>query len=93
MKTVYKYEFKMQNDFEVFEMPSASFPLSVGVQNGVPCMWCQVETDNFLVKRKFRIVGTGHMIPNTVRLSHFVGTVQIPPFVWHIWEENLSKGD
>lgn len=91
MKTIYKYQFSMSSDKEEFEMPSASFPLSVGEQNGLPCMWCQVETNNPIVTRKFRIVGTGHEIPETVRLSKYVGTVQIGVFVWHIFEEEVIK--
>jgi hypothetical protein len=37
------------------------------------------------VVRTFHIVGTGHPVPTGVK---HVGSVLMPPFKWHVFEEN-----
>jgi hypothetical protein len=56
----------------------------VGVQDDRACLWAQVFTNSPLVPLRLRIVGTGHPIDF---FGEYVGTVQMPPFVWHIFRE------
>lgn len=49
-------------------------------------LWAEVQPAAGLVERTFRILGTGHNMPEGVPLA-YVGTVQQPPFVWHVYEE------
>lgn len=84
MKTVYKYVIPFVDDgkFEL-EYPRYSNVVKIDMQNGVPCMWIFVDTDSEVVKRKFRIYGTGHEVEdgNVYRGTFFQGM-----FVWHVFE-------
>ena len=83
MKTIYKYVFDGKSMIQEFDMPSSAIPLCVQMQGNNICMWCDVKTDNPIVKRKFCIVGTGHEKPDG--LGTYIGSVFPHPFVFHIY--------
>lgn len=47
-------------------------------------LWAEVDNSAPREERRLRVIGTGHPLPN---VGQFVGTIQDPPFVWHIYEE------
>lgn len=65
------------------EMPQGSRALEFQYQDGVPCLWAEVDPSRATERRHFEIFGTGHLIPLDAK---YVGTVQDPPFVWHLYE-------
>lgn len=86
MQTVYKYAVTMKDTFTL-ELPTDAQILSVQMQHGEPQMWALVDPDAPKRKRAFRIVGTGHPIPD-VGLLRFVGTFQTSSgfMVFHLFE-------
>jgi hypothetical protein len=85
MITIYKYQFEIEN-FVFIEMHKNAKILSVQMQNDIPTIWAIVQTDNVKEKRRFFIIGTGQPFNQNVWISGFIGTIQQPPFVWHIFE-------
>ena len=85
---VYKYQLVVTDRQEV-TMPKDAKMLSVQVQNGTPCLWVLVETNNPEENIAIRIHGTGHPIDNPERLD-YIGTFQIPRhnLVFHAFKEN-----
>lgn len=84
MFTVYKYPFYIEDEI-VLEMPAGAKVIHVDTQDGQPCMWARVDTKSPLETRKFLLVGTGHPIEGNP--WRHVGTFQMPPFVWHLFED------
>jgi hypothetical protein len=68
----------------IVEMPLGARVVFVGEQNDAIYLWAEVDPAHRKVVRKFAIVGTGQSIPEDLE---YVGTVQTPPFVWHVYEE------
>lgn len=64
-------------------MPDGAKVLRVGMQNGAPCMWAEVETEHGTSRRSFVVVGTGHELPKG---AQYVGGFSEPPFEWHVYE-------
>lgn len=83
MKSIWKYKLEI-TDEQSIEMPKGSKVLSVGVQDGVPVIWAEVDLLSFCTeKRVILIFGTGNPIDGT---SHtFVGTFQLLGFVGHVF--------
>jgi hypothetical protein len=87
METIWKYEFYVRDMFDL-HIPFGGTILDVQVQGNTPFMWVLVDTNQPLVRRRFRIFGTG----NPFDLDNdygwgYVGTFQVPPFVWHLFED------
>lgn len=57
------------------------------VQDSFPMLWVEVDRAGTPVARTFRIFGTGQTIPDGWEHR---GTVQDPPFVWHVYERAVS---
>lgn len=81
MKTVHK--FPLWADAARVQMPAGARVLAVQIQNGVPCLWAEVDTEQQLETRIFRTVGTGHELGDGLV---YVGTYQMPPLVFHVFE-------
>lgn len=90
MLTIWKYELSSIGVNEV-EMPKSSIVRHVGISpTGIMdslCVWCEVNTENPLVKEQFYVVGTGQEIPkNIFNACTFVGTaITDDGFVWHVY--------
>ena len=89
MKTVWKYQIRPDSNrdavywLDVVDVPRGSKPLCVMMQNGVPCVWFEVETTE--PKGPFRLysVGTGFgKIPEGVT---YLGSIIEDEYVWHIY--------
>jgi hypothetical protein len=83
MTTIWKFEFELNDEIQRRDMPEGSRPLSVQVQQGLICLWVAVFPKNAVRTRAFRVRGTGHQWDAG---EEWVGTVQMPPFVWHLLE-------
>ena len=82
MKKIYKYTLRISDEQEI-EIPDDSEILSVQMQSGEPQIWVLVNPENYTMKRRFKIYGTGHDVEDGLK---FIGTFQSGPFVWHLFE-------
>lgn len=67
-------------------MPVDARILWCDVQNGEICLWALCEAGVPREYREFTIFGTGNEIEDIYFLD-YIGTIQLPPFVWHIFEK------
>lgn len=84
MKTVWKFPIVLGELIEI-EMPAEAAILRAGIQDGNYFFWAFVNTEQPMCLRRFRILGTGHQLPEGMGLRHYVGTIQDGQFVWHIF--------
>jgi hypothetical protein len=69
-------------------LPIGAKILHVGVQDGAAFLWALVDTKARSASMRFRLIGTGHAIETYVLSSlEFVGTIQMPPFVRHLFKD------
>ena len=85
MRTIYKYPLE-GTDEQIVLMPRGAEILCVQVQNGIPCLWADISTENAQEreKRYIRIIGTGHELPKAV--MKYIGTFQMGALVFHVFE-------
>lgn len=48
-------------------------------------LWAEVDPTAPMVKRRFRIVGTGQPIPDTYP-CHYLGTTRCGNLIWHVYD-------
>lgn len=82
---IWKYPL-VEGDEQIIEMPLDAKILTVQMQDDVPCLWVAVIPTNAMVKRKIRIVGTGHTL---LTINGYIGTIQEHGglLVWHVFDE------
>ena len=66
------------------EMPFGAKILDIQFQNELLYAWAEVDPKAAPENRLFRILGTGHPMPDE-ELKH-IKTVQQDVYVWHIYE-------
>jgi len=88
MKTIYKYELKIQ-DKQFIEVTGFNGILKVAEQNGVLCIWCLInKKDESVCQREINIVGTGNPIHDEIMIhqgSYFDSVLMSNGLVWHIF--------
>lgn len=84
MKTIWKFPLEVR-DRQTIAMPAGGRVLSVQVQQDQLCLWALVDPAERVENRTVRIVGTGNPFEGTEDGLDYVGTVQVPPFVWHVF--------
>lgn len=100
MRTIYKYPLASGPDepYSTLKLatPQGSFkPLTVQMQNGVACLWAEVEHGNhdpfeFSAMRVVGIVGTGRQVPT--HLETYCGSFQLPNGeVGHVYADCRSS--
>jgi hypothetical protein len=77
---VWKYALLTIGAEQMLELPGPI--IFVGTQNTFVMLWCENRGPS--AQRTFKVFGTGHDIPDG--WVH-VGSVQEPPFVWHVYEK------
>lgn len=83
---IWKYLIPMTDTF-VVRLPAGAQIRTVAVQNDAPFLWAEFDPDMPIVVFPFRLVGTGHKIPDDV--GEFVGTFFLGSFVGHIFHRKL----
>lgn len=85
MRAVWKYPFPIADEFTT-TMPANARILHVDEQHGSGTMWALCRPEVAKVKRRFRIYGTGHPIPDDP--LEYVGTFIAADgyLVWHLFE-------
>jgi hypothetical protein len=84
MKSIWKYTLPVE-DTAILYMPPGAEVLTIQSQGGVLCLWAYVDTElDGREVRLFHIRGTGN--PLLGNEGTYVGTAQIGPFVWHVFE-------
>lgn len=84
MKRIYKYPIPV-TDESTLELPEDAEILTFQAQDGKPYIWALVDPTRQLEIVSFRLFGTGHPVENADTLE-YVGTIQIEPFVWHLFK-------
>lgn len=86
LKSVWKFPLHVTGEPQSVMMPNGSKVLSVQLQAEQICVWALVNPQEPTEERLFFIMGTGHPFGDTGDLLHFVGTIQMGPLVWHVFE-------
>ena len=81
------WKFALQTiDKQKIKMPVGAELLTVQVQNGEPCLWARVDTEEPIEPRQIAIHGTGHELPDSTR--KYIGTYQMAgdTLIFHVFE-------
>jgi len=82
---IWKYGLEI-TDAQSVRMPFGAVVLGVGAQGDALVMWARHDADEKRREhRAFLVLGTGNGFPVEVLGCH-VGSVQMGPFVWHVFE-------
>ena len=68
----------------ILEMPIGAQVLDIQFQGQSLQLWALVDPDAKRERREFLIYGTGHPIAGYA--GTYIATVQMPPFVWHVFD-------
>ena len=83
-RTIWRYPVgPIADALVVVEMPVGAQIAHMDWRYGTPHLWCIVLPSAPKCARSFRWCGTGHPIPSD---AVYIGTIQRPPFVWHLVE-------
>ena len=86
MRTIYKYQIVF-GKFNVW-LPKDHKIIKVDYQKDMgPYFWALINQDSPQSGYTFEVLGTGQSIPNNYI---YAGTWQEPPFVWHLFQEELA---
>lgn len=72
---IWKFPLAIADEQDIL-MPGDASLLAVQMQHGVPTLWVLVTPDAPTVRRRLRIVGTGHPCDD-VTAAQYVGTFQL----------------
>jgi len=88
MKSVWKFPIGIQRMIQEIEVPKDAKILTVQVQNnGMPCIWAEVETENKPEYRLIAVFGTGNeLFSGADGKLVYIGTIQIYDEVFHVYE-------
>lgn len=81
-RTIWK--FPLLNGTTRINVSKCAEPLTVQIQEGLPCLWIDTDPNAEQVERAFTRVGTGWDMPTDT--LEYIGTFQEGQFVWHIYE-------
>lgn len=83
---IYKYPLQITDKQEI-ELPVTATVFSVQAHNNDLFFWAGVNINEKTKPRVFRVIGTGHDIPDA-KFLHYLGTVQTHggSLVWHVFE-------
>lgn len=87
MKVIYKYDFKLKTEFEIFTHEVSEI-LSVQIQRAKPVMWILVDCDSPAVLRRFCLRATGEAFNGNEK--KYIGTFQYDNYVFHVFEEKTN---
>ncbi len=87
MRRIFKYTIHIADKFSI-EFPKGFQILRVACQDGVPRLWALIDDTSHLSEYDFRIVGTGHPVPEGI--GPYIDTFQEGQMVWHLFEAGAS---
>lgn len=89
-KRIYKYPLQITDKQEI-ELPVTAEVVAVQAQGDELFFWAAVDISEKTKPRVFRVIGTGHDIPDG-KFLHYLGTVQTHGgvLVWHVFESYES---
>lgn len=85
MRTIWKYTLQI-TDRQLVRMPAGAQILEAAEQDGKLCLWALVDPQAWAEVREISIVGTGNPVGDHIGAGDHIGTAQIGPFVWHVFE-------
>ena len=90
MKTVWKFEVTLADEFDVL-MPAGAALLFAQVQHGRPFFWALVDDQAPRVPRRFLLLGTGHPAPSDC--GAYVGSFQLDggALVFHLFDRGVER--
>ena len=83
MKQIWKFPIDVGP--QEIKMPKGADVLTVQMQGNTPCLWALVDIEAEKELRVFNLVGTGHICRSLK--DNYIGTFQMGPLVWHLFEE------
>lgn len=94
MRKIYKYQLE-NTDIQKLNIPKligannfTDQVLKIDIQNGNPCMWCLVDTEESYQDVSIRIVGTGYTMPLLTKTDYLGSYIQLNGcFVGHVFLE------
>jgi hypothetical protein len=81
--TIWKFPLE-KFELQTIRMPQGANIIAAQIQEGAICLWALVDPARPLEPRDFFTCGTGARI--VFEKIWYIGTVQDPPFVWHVFE-------
>jgi len=82
MRVIYKYGINAPGLTEL-TLPAGAKPLAVGLQNGKPVVWVDIDIDQPEVEYELHTFGTGQSLPTDT--VNYVGTLVQDWLVWHVY--------
>lgn len=83
---IFKYEIPITDEIVCMELPDKYGLCDIQNQGDKIYMWAVIDTHAPLIKRYFKVIGTGHQITGIEHL-YFLRTIAMPNgLVWHIFE-------
>lgn len=89
MRSIYKYQLNEGN----IDAPVGAKPLTVQTQNGIPCLWMEVDPQAPITERVILLNATGQPFIGCEG-AQYVGTYQQGVYVWHVYlgpEQEVSQ--
>lgn len=83
MKTIWKFPLEVPDE-QVLMVPKGAKPLTVQLQAGVPCLWCEVDSAQNYTRLNIFIYGTGDTVKEG---AQYIGTYQTMggELIWHVY--------
>lgn len=82
---IWKFEVPIDDYFSI-SMPTGADILSFQCQGSQPVIWAVVDPNAEKEERRFMMRGTGHDIITAPEDRKYIGTAQMGPLVWHLFE-------
>lgn len=88
VRTIWKFPLNW-NVQQSVNFPRGATILDVQMQGSTICLWAVVNTESPIEPRIIHVVGTGCEVPPQLYKEHYIGTVQVDGYVWHLFQESL----
>ena len=84
---IYKYVVPIGKPFFDLELPLGAEILAFQKQDNTPVIWVLIDEHHIRKEfRHFTVRGTGEAMNDWRSSDTYIGTIQISPFVWHLFE-------
>jgi len=83
---IWKYILTLSGEPQEFHVPIDSKWLTVDIQDHDIVIWAECNVERDKEPRILQIYGTGNEIHEDEYRRHYIGTVQLDGYVWHIFE-------